>query len=62
MPVNLSSHFNKNFYTAHPHIYNFMDKTLESHPEIYIQINCINVKTPNQQKNSNNGNKYSTIQ
>jgi len=50
MPVNLSSHFNKSFYTSHPHIYNFMDKILELQSEIYIKINSINDKTPNQKK------------
>jgi len=33
------SHFNKSFYTLHPHIYNFMD---ELKSEIYIKINSIN--------------------
>jgi len=36
------SHFNKSFYTPHPHIYNFMDKLLELQSEIHIQFNSIN--------------------
>jgi hypothetical protein len=36
------SHFNKSFYTPHPHIYNFMDKILELQYTIYIKINSIN--------------------